>query len=141
MKKFAICTILALAMVLVGGANTRANAVCIHFTNFCDQIQVKADSYGNIYGVWGWLCDSVTLTNILGLKRPLTATTRPVFSTGFAYYYTFEFVFNSPSPGYFNLYGTDGNVSFVQQSNQPWTKTSGNCSFATPRTKPSLLGK
>jgi hypothetical protein len=140
MKKFAICTILVLGVILYSGAATPAQAICIHFTNFCDQIQVAPDSYGNIYGVWGWLCDSVTLTNILGRKKPLMLTTRPVFSSGFAYYYTFEFLFNQPSPGYFNMYGTDGSVSFPVQLTQPWTKTSGACTFAGAN-KASLVGK
>ena len=137
MRKFAVCLILVLGVIVYSGTATPAQAVCIHFTNFCDQIQANTDSYGNLYGDWGWLCDGVTLTNILGRKKSLTLATRPVFSSGFAYYYTFEFQF---TPGYFNMYGTDGHVSFPQQLNQPWTATSGTCTFAGTHGR-SLTGK
>jgi hypothetical protein len=144
MKKFAICAVLVLGIMAFTGAATPAHATkCIHLTNFCDSIQVNIDSYGNAYGNWGWLCDGVTLANILGRKGPIhiqNLATRPVFSSGFAYYYTFQFDFNQPGAGYFNMYATDGNTSFPQQLDQPFDTTNGSCSFAANKGKRSSVG-
>jgi hypothetical protein len=140
MKKFAICTILVLGVMVYMAATPPAYAKeqCIIFTNFCDRLDVNTDTYGNVYGMWDWVCDGVDATNILGHHKVLG--TRPTFASGFAYYYTFWFLFDKPSKGLFDMYGTDGHVSFVQQSSQPFSVANGSCGFGVPRTGPSTTG-
>ena len=97
MKKVSIFAFLALGVLLVSGATTPANAsTCISFTNFCDKITVNASSDGTVYGMWDWACDGVDATNILGTQRPFYMGTRPAYSTGTAYTYTFWFLFSEP---------------------------------------------
>jgi hypothetical protein len=144
MKRFSVFAFLALGVLLISGATTPANAsTCIQFSSFCDKITVNASSDGTVYGMWDWACDGVDATNILGTQHPFYMGTRPAFSDGTAYTYTFWFLFSGyrPVQGQFNMYGTDGSTEFVQQSNQPFTHTAGSCGFGGPGNgKPSLVG-
>ena len=144
MKKCLVFAFLVLGVLLFSGATTPANAsTCIRFTNFCDSITVNISSDSTVYGMWDWECDGVDATNILGTQHPFYMGTRPTFSDGTAYTYTFWFLFSGyrPVKGQFNMYGTDGSTEFVQQSNQPFTSHGGACNFSGPGNgKPSLVG-
>jgi hypothetical protein len=139
MKRFFVFAFLALGALLIGGATTPANAAtCIQFSNFCDQVTTNLSADGTVYGMWDWTCDGLNVTNILGTQRQFRLGTRPAFSDGSAYTYTFWFLFSQTE---FNMYGTDGSVEFLQQSNQPYTHHGGACNFAGPHNgKPSLVG-
>jgi hypothetical protein len=144
MKNCLVFAFLALGVLLFSGATTPANAAsCIQFTNFCDQITYNSSADGTLYGMWDWQCDGgVSATNILGTQHPVYMGTRPSFSDGTAYTYTFWFLFKGyrPQQG-FNMYGTDGSTEFVQQADQPFTVHPGACNFAGPNNgKPSLAG-
>jgi hypothetical protein len=143
MKKVSIFAFLALGVLLISGATTPANAsTCVRFSNFCDSITVNASADGTVYGMWDWECDGVDATNILGTQHPFYMGTRPAFSDGTAYTYTFWFLFSGyrPVQGQFNMFATDGSSEFVQQSNQPFTHSGGSCGFNGSNGKPSLVG-
>ena len=146
MKNCLVFAFLALGVLLFSGATTPANAAtCIQFTSFCDSITVNASADGTLYGMWDWQCDGgVSATNILGTQHPVYMGTRPSFSDGTAYTYTFWFLFKGYRPnskGLFNMYGTDGSFEFVQQADQPFTSHGGSCGFAGSNNgKPPLVG-
>lgn len=126
MKKLLVLAILAIAFCF-GQANAQIGPVCIELAAFCDRLELSTDSYGNVYGVWDWTCDGVTLAPVLGRYGPLFnaggapvglgATTNLVFSFG---------------TRLFDLWGTDGSGTWYYQLGMPWTYTMGPCGFPAP---------
>ena len=140
MRKLTLCCIV-LALAVAMAPSSQAAVRCIHFTNFCDSIQVNntvtettfPGSKAN-YGGWDWEClGDWTSASIIGnsATKSLMAT-RVVYSgTIYAYAYTsgFGFVFKKTG-SFFNLEDTNGSSMFALQTNQPWTLTSGACRSA-----------
>lgn len=132
MKKFVPFSILLLGlMVFVGASVTPAQATCIHFGDFCDQVSVKSDAYGNIYGFWDWQCDGgASASMVYGRRTPhMLFVSRPNFSDGSVWYYTGLYLFNNNNSTFSN-YFTDGNVSFAYLSGYPYSTSAGSCTFA-----------
>lgn len=144
MKKFAICTVLALSVILYCGVATPAQAICIHFTNYCDSISLAGDpnEAGHLYGNWDWEC-GLGATSIYGANgKQINVGTRPVdLASGYAFPYSAGFVFTK-STKLFDLIGTNGSTTLLFVLGSPWT-TSGSCSFAGSRDsgKRSTLGR
>lgn len=138
MKKLFSVAILSVCIISFGA--TQANAqVCVTPDNFCDQLQLQVDGNGNVFGLWDWTCDNVTLQPVIGLFDPPNATAGTyIADLGVAVYW----VFDIPS-GEFDLYGYDGvNPPFAFQLDQPYSFSAGSCTFAVgvPGDQPSLLG-
>ncbi len=123
MKRMSVwCIVLTLAVSFVPA--TWAATQCVHFTNFCDTLQVQtANGAGGtfVYGGWDWLCVGDYSTVISGIARGGHVVLGSGSST---YQHSFDL---STSSKLFNLYATDGTSEIVSQTNQPWTVTSGAC--------------
>ncbi|MBZ5574164.1 MAG: hypothetical protein LAO09_20045 [Acidobacteriia bacterium] len=141
MRKFvAPGLLLALAVLLApqGQAATR----CIHFTNFCDTINVNNINVHGItgqlvYGGWDWQCvNDWTTTSIAGRVQGgfVTLVSAPA---GFPYEALFTF---QVSNHLFDLYGTTSSSALALQTNQPWTVDNGPCP-APNKNLLSLMGQ
>jgi len=159
MKKLAICA-LVLGLAAFAVPKSHAAQQCIHFTNFCDSIEIEQQTVNGEFGIvywgdWDWECTGdPNDTNIIGTnKAPALAQkkfalgTRPVDSssgTDIPFAYSAMFVFNKVDH-LFDLYGTLGDTdegggsAIPFQLAQPWTVTKGSCGYAAPNGKPRLL--
>ncbi|GEM_PF-6413139 len=138
MKKLFTAAILSVCLFSFGA--TQANAqVCVSLDNFCDQLELQVDPNGNVYGLWDWTCDGVTLQPVIGLFDPPNVTAGTYIATlGMAIYFVFDI-----SSGTFDLWGYDGvNPPSAFQIGQPYSFSVGSCTFAAgvPGDQPSLLG-
>jgi len=144
MKKFALCMlVLALAVAVVPQSQA---SQCVHFTNFCDTINVNIANVGGnqgkiIYGAWDWVCLGDWTTSSVWGKVEGTApiSTRPVYA-GVPFSYTAGFTFKQ-SGHTFDLYGTTYNAQFAFQLASPWTLSNGACPARPNKNLPSLLGR
>jgi len=137
MKKLTlVCMVLSLAIALA--PSSQAAVRCIHFTNFCDSIQVNntvseptfPGGKAN-YGGWDWECSGDwNSSSIIGnsAQKSLMATRVIYTGTDYAFAYSSAFGFDFKKSGsLFNLEDTDGVSMFLIQTNQPWTLTNGAC--------------
>jgi len=143
-RRIVCCIVLTLAVTLV--PQGQAATQCVHFTNFCDSLQVQTASGTSgtvVYGGWDWLCTmTYTDAQIAGIARGGHAvlTSRP--TSPYLSAYTFIFDFNLHT-NLFDLYATDGNSRILLQTNQPWTANNGACRAddsgrgSKPRTTPT----
>lgn len=146
MKKFALCLmVLALAVAIV--PQSQAATRCIHFTNFCDSIQVQTASEpsypgGKInWGGWDWLCTgNWTDANMIGNSAPKSLMATRPNSAVYSYLSPYTFGFGFVASGHlFNLLATDSVSVLTFQTSQPWTLTNGACrSDAINRSLPRL---
>lgn len=126
-----IFSTLLLAVALIVVPQSYASTKCVHFTNFCDSLQLTTSNSASgvlAFGGWDWLCTGdYTDAQVMGIARSGHAilSSRPE-SSGYFSPYTFTFDFDLANH-LFDLYETDGTGVLQLQTNQPWTGTSGNC--------------
>jgi hypothetical protein len=135
-KQLVAAGFLGAAVVAVGtvahaaGGEPEAGPYCIHFTNFCDQIQVNTNpTSGNFFGFWDWSCDcEFDFTPGIGrmMAREGGAATPTFTATPVTFIQAVEFVFH-PGTHTFDQWWTDGRSDVLGASNQPWTATPGPC--------------
>ncbi len=137
-------TLLAATMTFAIGsmalAATPANAFCLQYIDFCDQIQLDFDAERNLYGLWDNACDGVIpLKEIIGTPAVIVA---------------YEEAFNSTISFRLNLAArTSDQWSYVDGGATPPIKfaddvpfiiTAGNCEFPTrpdADAPPTMLGR
>ncbi len=131
MRSIITAVILVSCMMMLGmsPANAQQGPYCVSLTGFCDRLEVYVDQNRNVYGVWDWLCDGVTLAPVLGyFDTPVSVGTRPVDSLGAPFYYTCNFLFDR-SNNTFDLWGYDGSAVYQFQNNAGWTIVPGPCDW------------
>ncbi len=137
MKKLFTIALLSVSLLGFSAATSQAQ-ICVELVGFCDQLELQVDGDNNVYGVWDYTCDGVTLHPMQGFFNPPTVTVGTYIP---ALGSTFFFIFDIPSRT-FDLWGWDGiNPPFQYQNDSPWDFAVGPCVFSISGEQlPSLLG-
>jgi len=124
------------ATVAIGSmalASSPAHAFCFEFVDFCDSFELNLDMDGNVYGVWDWTCDGVTLEEMLGNRGTIGGYLADIFKTE-------SVKLNLPTRA-MDIWAYDDPGTFPPYPivlSAPYTISGGNCDFAAGAPSESL---